>query len=278
MRRAEGAPGDESAAAVEARDRVHARDRDRLVVAERRQEGGQPPRDHRLAGAGRAVHEQVVAAGRDDLQRGDERVVAAHVAQVGVLAGVLGTRIGLRDGRGFAVAAGDLDRFLQRRDAEHLERGDERGLACSRHRQQEPAETVARGALGDGQGPARRPQFARERELALHRAAVQRLDRELPARRQHGHGDRQVEAWSGLAQVGGREVDGDALGGKLEARVDHGRAHAVARLADGFVGEPDDRERGQPAADVGLDPHPARLDPVDSERVDAREAQNAPSR
>ena len=47
---------------------------------QRRQHAGEAPREHRLAGAGRAVHEEVVAAGGGDLDRRDHGVVAAHVA------------------------------------------------------------------------------------------------------------------------------------------------------------------------------------------------------
>ena len=46
---------------------------------------------------------------------------------------------------------------------------------------------------------------------------------------------------------------------------------AIARLAHGGVGQPDDRERGQPGADVDLDPHLARVHPIDRERGDAGE-------
>ena len=60
-------------------------------------------------------------------------------------------------------------------------------------------------------------------------------------------------------------------GGKLEARVQDRRADAVARLAHRGVAEPDDRERRQARADVDLDPHLARIDPVDGERRDAGE-------
>ena len=62
VRRAERARGDEPAAVVQAGDRVDARDLDRLVGRQRRQDRRQPAREHRLAGAGRAV--QVAGCGR----------------------------------------------------------------------------------------------------------------------------------------------------------------------------------------------------------------------
>ena len=41
---------------------------DRLVERQRRQNAGEPPRQHGLARAGRSDHEQVVTAGRSDFQ------------------------------------------------------------------------------------------------------------------------------------------------------------------------------------------------------------------
>ena len=48
---------------------------------------GEPPRQHRLAGARRAAHQQVVAAGRRDLERPPRRELPAHVREVGVVVG-----------------------------------------------------------------------------------------------------------------------------------------------------------------------------------------------
>ena len=84
-------------------------------------------------------------------------------------------------------------------------------------------------------------------------------------------GEREVEARTDLAQVGRREVDRDAAVGEDVAGVRERGAHALARLAHRLVGQADDRERRQPAAQVGLDPHAPRLDAVERERVDPRE-------
>jgi hypothetical protein len=130
---------------------------------------------------------------------------------------------------------------------------------------------VARSALGDRQRPAARPQLAAERQLPEDRPAVERLGRDLAVGREDPHGDREVEARAGLAQVGGREVRGDALLRELEAGVLDRRADALARLADRLVAEPDDREGRQALAQVDLDGHPPRLDAVDREGGDAGE-------
>ena len=53
----------------------------------------------------------------------------------------------------------------------------------------------------------------------------------------HGHG--QVEARAFLAYIGGGEIDGDALVGIAEARIDEGALDALAAFADGHVGHAD---------------------------------------
>ncbi len=52
-----------------------------------------------------------------------------------------------------------------------------------------------------------------------------------------GDGNGQVEAGPFLLQVRRREIDGDARGRKVEARVLDGSADAVAALADSGVGQ-----------------------------------------
>ena len=52
---------------------------------------------------------------------------------------------------------------------------------------------------------------------------------------------------------------------ELEARVHERRADALARLADGLVGQADDGERRQAEADVGLDLDPPGVDAVERE-------------
>ena len=55
----------------------------RLARIQRRQQAGQALRQHRLARAGRADHQQIVSAGGGDLQRALGAFLALHVAQVG---------------------------------------------------------------------------------------------------------------------------------------------------------------------------------------------------
>ena len=75
----------------------------------------------------------------------------------------------------------------------------------------------------------------------------------LPGGAEQGEGDGQVERRALFAHVGRREVDGDAPRGELVVRVDDRRAHALATLLHGRVGQPDDGEGRRGRHDVGFD-------------------------
>src|SRR5690606_11980718 len=95
-----------------------------------------------------------------------------------------------------------------------------------------------------------------------------RLD--LARGREDAEGHRQVEGGAFLAQVGGREVDGDAPAGRLVTRVLEGREHAFARLLDGRVGKPHQTEARQSEGDVDLDGDGHRLDALEGAAVKYR--------
>ena len=63
-------------------DRVELGRLERLFARELRQDRREPPRQHRLARAGRADHEQVVTARRGDLERPPRLRLAAHLGEV----------------------------------------------------------------------------------------------------------------------------------------------------------------------------------------------------
>ena len=63
-------------------DAVHARDLERLVQRERREDAGKPLGQHRFAGAGWPYHQQVVPAGRGNLQRALDRFLSLDVGEV----------------------------------------------------------------------------------------------------------------------------------------------------------------------------------------------------
>jgi hypothetical protein len=126
MRRAERPLGYE-ARGVQASDAVHAGDLDRLRPAHRRQDRGQPPREHRLAGSRRPGEQQVVATGGGDRHRLQWDPMAAHIAQVRPRRAAVARR---GDGHCRHRAAGDrVNRGPESAHADHADALDQRRLA-----------------------------------------------------------------------------------------------------------------------------------------------------
>ena len=186
-------------------------------------------------------------AGRGDLERRDQPVVAADVGEVG-RSGLVSVRLARR-----AAPAAPRRRAASSTssssdvDADDLDVRHQRRLARPRARQHEPAQLVPAHALGDGQRAAHRPHLAGQRQLADDRAAVDRLGgRAAPEATSSATASGRSNAGPDLAQVRRREVDRDPLERELEARVHHRRPDALARLAHRLVGQPDDVNAGRP--------------------------------
>ena len=71
--------------------------------------------------------------------------------------------------------------------------------------------------------------------------------------RQQSQGNGQVEGGAGLANVGGGQIHGDAVVGKLEPRVANRRPYAVPAFAHRGVRQADHREVRQAEGHVDLD-------------------------
>jgi len=88
--------------------------------------------------------------------------------------------------------------------------------------------TRSGGGCGGGQGTANCAQITRQTEFAEKFERVEICGGpDLPARNEHAHGNRKIETPAIFGQVGGREIDGDAPSGKLEARVDQRCSHPL---------------------------------------------------
>ena len=125
-----------------------------------RQDAGEARRQHALAGAGRAGHQDTVTAGGGDFQRAFGLRLAFHFAHIGVV-----RRYGLRIGNMARqrIASGQMRGDLQQR----LRRIDDGifhqcGFRCIDCGQNEGASTVG-GAIGHRQRAAYRAQFACQR-------------------------------------------------------------------------------------------------------------------
>ena len=77
-----GRSRNQPAVAQPARDRMDHAEFERLGRLQRRQDPGKPRRQHRFAGAGRADHQEIVAAGRGDFERALGALLALDVAEI----------------------------------------------------------------------------------------------------------------------------------------------------------------------------------------------------
>ena len=146
---------------------------DRFLERQRRQDARQPPRQHRLAGAGRPDHQQVVAAGGGDFERAARKRLAVKIGeircwQVPEVPGVPRCR------RCRGAAGHSCVRLIQRvdrfassvRTGQQAQARDDRGFGEVVVRQQQRAGAVAARLGGDRQHAARRLNRSVERQLA----------------------------------------------------------------------------------------------------------------
>ena len=232
-------------------------DLERLVERQRRQDPRQPPRQHRLARAGRADEQQVMSAGRGDLERAARPAPAPDVREVGMPAPVArpaGDVRGLRDAR-WSRLVQHTDASRKRVDGQHVAGRTNDGWLPARSAagKQDAARAIAPRGDRNRQHAARGLDRAVERQLAdqheiVHLPAARR--RPLAARTPSAIG--QVERRAGLSHVGRRQVDGDAFGGNSN-RVADRRPHAVAALAHARVGQAHHREHRQAERHVHFD-------------------------
>jgi hypothetical protein len=209
---------------------MDARDVEGLAGVERRQDRRQTTGQHGLARAGRTGEQHVVPTCSRDFERTPGPRQTTHVGEVdclfvevcrGRLRGArrrcvgpvgfpLEARAQLEDGTG----GPDLDAVHER----------SLGRACHRHDDRARARDAQR--VDEREHPGHGADGTVETQLAEHADAVEHAVGQLAARRQQPEPDRQLEASARLANAAGREVHGDALLRKLQARRQQRRAHA----------------------------------------------------
>jgi hypothetical protein len=122
-------------------------------------------------------------------------------------------------------------------------------------RQQQPPHARAPGCHGNREHAANAVDGTVERQFAEDHGIVDGPSVQLSRGGEQSERNGQVEGRACLADIGGREVDRDAVGRELEARVSNGGPHAIAALANGRVGQTDHGEVGEAERYVDLDMH-----------------------
>jgi hypothetical protein len=256
----------ERAAIDLAGDRGDHRDFEQFLGRERRQDGRKSRRQHRLARAGRADHQQVVAAGGGDLESALGAFLTLDVLEVDQCAVELAD---LRLRAGEHLRAADVIGEL-----------DQRGSGNDLHLRARPGGLGAAGGRADEAfaariGANRRRQYARDRgdravepELAQHGEARERIRRNGADRSHQAEGDGEIVVTAFLREVCGREVDGDAARRQRQAGGNQRCAHPLTRLRHGLVRQTDDIERREPWRHLHLDIDGAGLDTLERHRRD----------
>ena len=226
-------------------DRVDPRHLERGRGLERRQDAGQPAREHRLPRSGRAAEEEVVAAGGRELERAPSLVpgrarrrgrapdaapfAVGHdaAARAPARARRAGTRPPRRDG----APARPRRRRAPPRGPSRPGRGGARPRAGARPPRPRARRRRARS----------RPSSASSPTAAVRSSALRGSCWDAASTRER---DRQVEAGALLAQLGRREVDGDAALAGSSARRRRSRC-GRARAPPGTRGRRGRRSRSR---------------------------------
>ena len=261
MRCAERARAGERAFLDLARHRGDHRNFEQFRGRERRQDRGEPRRQHRLSGARRPDHQEVMSARGRDLQCALRAFLSLDVLQVERrTADVAHLRLRAQQHLCALHVVGELDERPGRDDLHLGARPRGLGSACVRTDQ-----TFAACVRAD-----RCRQYARngrdravEPEFAQHRESRNGVVRDGADRRHQAERNRQVEMAAFLRQVGRRHVDGDAACGERESRREQRGAHPLACLGHRLVGQPDHVECGEPRRDLHLHVDGARLDALE---------------
>ena len=268
VRAAEGALRHERVFRVgQPRDGVDLRRLQRLLLRHVRQDRRQPPREHRLARAGRADEQHVVPARGGDLKRPFDVLLPHDVGEVGTGAAVRLRRRPRRGGRDRLLArevAHQLKDVFNRVDREPTR---ERRLGGVLRRDIEGLQTQPPRAQRHRQHARHRAQRPRKAQLP-EKGRVLRQVPELLGRRQDPQQDRQVVERALLALAGGGEVHGDAADREAGAAGLDGGADALARFAHGGIGQADHIKRGEPAGEKTLHRHLAAADAGQAQRAD----------
>ncbi len=246
---------------------VDARRFDRFAGDQRGQDRRHALGEHRLAGAGRAEHQQIVRAGGGDRDRPLGHLLAADVGEIDVVGGVLVEPLVEPRRRGLDVdlAGEEGDGLREAADGDDFDLFDDGGFGGAGGGHDEAAKAALLGG-GDGhrERALGRPREAVEGQLADDGVLLEPVGGELPAGGEHAERDRQIERRGLLGQLGRGEVDDDAVVRAHEAGVDERPLDAMRALLDGRFGQADEHGLGQRAGrDIDLD--------LDRQGVDAEE-------
>ena len=266
MGAAEGAMGHQRVAGLrQPRHGVDLRGLEGLLPGHIRQDGGQPPGQHGLAGAGGAHQQHIVSAGGGDLQRTLHVLLSHDLGEV---------RHGQRLAGGLPPLRRRDERLApemrqQLGDIFHRIHGDtvgQRGLGGVPGRDIELADAAPGGAQGHGQHPRHRAQGAGEAQLP-QKGGVLRQGRQLLRGRQQPQQDGQIVDRPLLPLVRRSQIHRNAADGEPGAAGLDRRPDPLTGFPHGGIRQAHHVEGREPSRQEALHRHLIS--------ADARQAQRA---
>ncbi len=268
MRRPERWPVDRRGSRTQlTRGGMHAGRLEGCLGRKRRQDAREASSQHRLAGAGRADHQQMVPAGRGDLDGQLRQRLAPDLGEIRAMGDGLGGSEPHRFGPGL-------------RPAHTREQPSEIGHGV----ETVPTDECDLGLVAggddetfgvDGVGQRQRAPYgsdgAVETELAQAADVASGIAIDLPGGSEHTDGDGEVEPGSRFAELARRQVDRDPTLRPLGAARLDGRPDPVSSFAAGDIGKADHGEAGQAATHMDLDVDGVSPDAGERRRTDGGE-------
>src|SRR5664279_1819101 len=258
--------------------RVHRGHLQRLLGFQRRQHAGQPGRQHRLAGARRPDHRQVMPACGRDLQGQPGLRLPQHVGQVRHRP-VVGGGCRLRRYEVVALPSQPRDQVGKAAHPVHPHPGRQRRLRDVPGRDHGAHPTGRTRRQQARQDAAHRPYRTVQTQLADQHSLPRATRRDTARRRENRYCQCDVVAGTAFGQCRRRQRQGDPAIRPFLPRIEHRSPHPITRLGDRRISHPDHRGPRQPGRQVRLDRHQMPGDPGQRHRPRPRERhQNASAR
>jgi hypothetical protein len=205
---------------------------------ERRQDAGEAFRQHGLARTGRADHQDVMRAGGGHFEGALGHGLAAYIAEIGTGLRFVNGGLAVRALWGeFGWTFEERHYFGETADTENVHAFHHGGFGGIFGGHDQVADSLVARADGNRERTADRADGAIERQFPDHQMAVESGDLPHGAQDAEGHG--QVKTGAFLADIGGRQVDGElavrvAVTGIIKSALD-----PLAAFAHGGIGHAD---------------------------------------
>ena len=263
MRTAKGTRLDEAAAVLqEPRDAVDLRHLKRLLPRHRRQNRRQAPREHRLARARHADHQQVMPSCRRNLQRTLGEELPLHIGKVIRRHFCITCRSRCRFQRKqFRLAQEKIVQLAQVFRRIHSDAVNEQRFTAVARRNEDFLEAMLLCPDRHGEHAAHTPKLPLQRKLRRKQGTLHALCWNQPIRRQKPDGDRQIESRAVLSYVRRRKIDRHPRRFEFHARILDRRAHTLTRLLHRRIKKPDNVERRKSIRNINLDIDDPPIDP-----------------